>query len=225
MPPEPDIKKSDESSLKTSHVKKDNLPEKNENADKSGAPSHTEETKKTEQPVPVAEETKKEVEEKESRLKEANQEYQEGSYPYSIYLGSFKTVERAERAVEQYAGKDIYSYPVKINFTKKGIWYRVYSGYFPDAESAGVFVEENKIQDAEIKKTAYACCIDSFTDNESLENYMRLLREKQFFPYVITDHIDNVHFLFSGAFITRKAAEELSEELHAAGINNSVVSR
>ncbi|MBN2417780.1 MAG: SPOR domain-containing protein [Deltaproteobacteria bacterium] len=151
--------------------------------------------------------------------------YQEGTRPYSVYLGSFRTLERARIAVDEYAQKGIRTFPVKLELAEKGVWYRVYSGSYPDARSAEAFIKENGLQGAEIKKTAYACYIDSFTNNETLEDSIGDLKEKQFFPYVIIDNADNVHFLFAGAFISRNGAQELSEELRANGIENKVVSR
>lgn len=151
--------------------------------------------------------------------------YQEGTRPYSVYLGSFRTLERARIAVDEYAQKGIRTFPVKLELAEKGVWYRVYSGSYPDTRSAEAFIKENGLQGAEIKKTAYACYIDSFTNNETLEDSIGDLKEKQFFPYVIIDNADNVHFLFAGAFISRNGAQELSEELRANGIENKVVSR
>ena len=196
-------------------VKKDSL--------KNEAPPDIEEPEK-EETAPVTEESPGNIEKPASAQETVKPEYIEGRYPYSIYLGSFKNMERAHQAVEIYARKGIPSYRVKINFTEKGTWYRIYSGHYPDRESARAFIDRNKIADAEIKKTAYACYIGSFTDNESLENQMRLLRERHYSPYIIDDAA-NMHSVFVGAFITRGAAEELNEELHAAGIAGRVVHR
>ena len=224
-PSKENINIKQETPVKTeSAKKKEILPERKVIEEKS-LPPDTIKTVQEEPPVVITEEIKKEVEEKNSTPKELKPEYKEGSYPYSIYLGSFKTIERAETAVSQYAEREIDSFPVKMDFAEKGIWYRVYSGNYTDIGSAMAFIEYNDIKDADIKKTAFACYIDSFIDNEALENAMNLLKEKKYYPYVITDHIDNVHFLFAGAFITCNGAEELSEELRADGFENKVVSR
>jgi Mrp family chromosome partitioning ATPase/uncharacterized protein involved in exopolysaccharide biosynthesis len=224
IPPATDIKVVQQTPVKVKTDEKEIIPEKKEVQEKSKNMPSVEKAEKEETPLLAAESVKKNEEEK-SRPDKATPQYQEGSYPYALYLGSYKTIGRMERAVAFYAEKGIDSFPVKVDFGEKGIWYRVYSGYYPDAESAGIFIEENKLKDAEIKKTAYSCLIGGFTDNESLERSMNLLREHQYVPYVITDHMDRVRFLFAGAFVTRKGAEELSEELHAIGIDNKVVSR
>ena len=106
-------------------VEKETLPEKEENTFEGENISVDEEIEK-ESPSPAVESIE--------TAEEVIPEYREGSYPYSVYLGSYKTMERAETAVRIYADRGIESYPVKLDFAEKGIWYRVYSGYYPDAE-------------------------------------------------------------------------------------------
>ena len=224
FPPETEMKNSEKTPVITEPAEKDSLPEKKADTVKSEASSYTPNVAK-EEGIPAATDATIKVDEKKPPIEVVKPVYQEGAYPYSIYLGSFKTVERAQKAVDEYAEKEINTFPVRLDFAEKGIWYRVYSGYYPDAVSGQAFIKENNLKDAEIKKTPYACYIDSFTDNEALEKSLRILKEKQYFPYVITDHVDNVHFLFAGAFLSRNGAQELSEELRASGINNKVVSR
>ena len=219
-----EVKKSEGPSTIAEPVKKDMSPEKKESAEKSDN-TNTAETNQEETPVSAAEEIKTENKERIGAQEEIKPQYKEGSYPYVVHLASFKTMERAEKAIDEYAEKGFDSYPVKLDFGQKGVWYRIYSGYYPDTVSARVFIRENKLKDAEIKKTSYACYIDSFTDNENLEFAMSLLKEKKYFPYVITDHVGNAHFLFAGAFITQSAAKEFSEKLQADGFKNSVVAR
>jgi cell division septation protein DedD len=224
FPPETEMKNSEKTPVITEPAEKDSLPEKKADTVKSEASSYTPNVAK-EEGIPAATDATIKVDEKKPPIEVVKPVYQEGAYPYSIYLGSFKTVERAQKAVDEYAEKEINTFPVRLDFAEKGIWYRVYSGYYPDAVSGQAFIKENNLKDAEIIKTPYACYIDSFTDNEALEKSLRILKEKQYFPYVITDHVDNVHFLFAGAFLSRNGAQELSEELRASGINNKVVSR
>ncbi len=200
------------------------LPEKKNNEGKKEPISPVEKPEAVEHASATAEPIEN-VEKAASISKEARLEYPEGRYPYSIYLGSYKNTERAETAIREYTRKGIPCFWVKVNFAEKGTWYRVYFGYYPDAGSASAFIEENKIKDAGIKKTAYACLIGSFTDAESPESRINLLKEKQYSPYLIYDDASRLHYIFAGAFITRGAAEALSAKLKADGIENRVVSR
>ena len=205
-------------------VKKGILPKEKSEAVKKEAPSYVKEPP-LERTAPVTDESIDKVESKAGAPKEARPGYPEGRYPYSIYLGSFKNTERAQKAIDIYTRKHIPSFWVKVNLAEIGTWYRVYSGHYPDEDSALAFIEENNIKNAEIKRTAYACYIESFTDDEGLENRIRLLKEKQYSPYIIDDDTSNLRSMFVGAYITRGAAEKLSEDLRADGIKNMVVSR
>ncbi len=149
--------------------------------------------------------------------------YQEGRYPYSVYLGSFDSTDQARSALDKYLKADIESFWVKVNLGEKGIWYRVYSGEFPDKEGAEAFINEKAIKDGEIKKTTYAVYIGSFTDRESLEGMVNILKENDYSPYIIAD--ENFDSLLAGAFVTKTGADELSAELTALGISNRVVLR
>ncbi len=184
------------------------------------------------QPKPVVEETPDNIKKEPVNTVEAVEtteaekfEYQEGRYPYSIYLGSFKTIQRAQKAVDIYSRKGLFSYPVKVDLKEKGIWYRIYSGSYPDKETADNHLAEIKVKDAEIKNTVYACYIGSFRSNAKLRENMELLKEKNFFPYVAADDSNNSYALFAGAFLTENGAAELSEELENAGVLNRVVKR
>jgi cell division septation protein DedD len=149
--------------------------------------------------------------------------YHEGRFPYSVYLGSFNTTEQVRSAIDYYQKTGIPSFWVKVNLGEKGIWYRVYSGEFADKEGAEAFINEKAIKDGEIKKTAYAVYVGSFTDRERLEKEMAILSEKGYSPYVISD--ENYDNLFAGAFVTKTGADELSTELNTLGIANKVVLR
>ncbi|MBN1906077.1 MAG: SPOR domain-containing protein [Deltaproteobacteria bacterium] len=149
--------------------------------------------------------------------------YQEGRFPYSVYLGSFNSTEQAGRAIDHYAKSGIASFWVKVNLGEKGIWYRVYSGEFADKADAEAYINEKAIKDGEIKKSAYAVYAGSFTDREALEGMINILKENCYAPYIIAD--ENFDSLLTGAFITKAGADELSAELNALGISNRVVLR
>jgi cell division septation protein DedD len=154
---------------------------------------------------------------------EAGLVYQEGRYPYSVYLGSFDSTAQARSALDKYSKAGIDAFWVKVNLGEKGIWYRVYSGEFADKEGAEAFINEKAIKDGEIKKTAYAVYTGSFTDKEALLGMINILKQNDFSPYIISD--ENYDNLLVGAFLTKAGADELSTELTNLGISNSVVLR
>ena len=57
-------------------------------------------------------------------------------FPYSLYLGSYRNLERAQKAVSQYEKKGLSPYWVKVLLKEKGEWYRVFAGSFEDLKAA-----------------------------------------------------------------------------------------
>ena len=52
------------------------------------------------------------------------------SYPYSLYLGSYRTVGQADRVAQTIKEKGFSAYRVKVNLGEMGTWYRVFAGCF-----------------------------------------------------------------------------------------------
>jgi capsular exopolysaccharide synthesis family protein len=146
------------------------------------------------------------------------------SYPYSLMLSSFRTPEKAKKAISIYNEKGLSPYLVKVEFKKMGVWYRVYMGYFLKYKQAKQFQQEHKLHGAIIKKTAYANLVG--IDLSSEERYKKILSLKKlgYSPYVIEDQGGKTR-LFLGAFLTREEAERQFNELQSHNIQNQVVSR
>ena len=146
------------------------------------------------------------------------------AYPYSLYIGSFRTIERANKAVAIYTAKGLRSaYKVKV-FLSKGVWYRVYLGYFESHDGADKFRLENGLKETTVKKTPYANLIGTYSSISILENKVESLKKLGFSPYVITDH-GGTYRLFVGAFNPKSRAETQNEELKSKGISNRIVKR
>ncbi len=153
--------------------------------------------------------------------------YPSGSFPYSVFLGSFRTIEEAERAISIFASDGILSYPVKVNLNDKGIWHRIYAGHFQGHEEAEEFIKEYDLIDASVKKVTYAVMIEDYrtsADRMKIEELLKLNGFSPFEVYEIEDLNGNFHLL-SGAFITEEGALSRNEELKAAGINSQVIKR
>ena len=146
------------------------------------------------------------------------------AYPYSLYIGSFRTVKRANKAVATYTMKGLRSaYKVKV-FLSKGVWYRVYMGYFESREKADRFRKENGLKETTVQETPYANLIGSYTSTSTLEKKIQSLKKLGFSPYVITDQ-GGRYRLFVGAFNPESRAETQREELKSKGISNRIVKR
>jgi cell division septation protein DedD len=146
------------------------------------------------------------------------------SHPYSLYLGSFRTLERAKRAISLYSQRGLSPYCSKVDFNEKGIWFRVFTGHFQDREKAERFKEKHRLKEGTVKKTAYANLIGTYMQSRELENRILSLRRLGYFPYVIKGE-DGESRLYVGAFITKKGAEQQYHDLKSSGIQSQIVQR
>ncbi|MBW2065055.1 MAG: polysaccharide biosynthesis tyrosine autokinase, partial [Deltaproteobacteria bacterium] len=148
----------------------------------------------------------------------------EPSYPYSLYLGSFRNIALAKRARAFYGEKGIGTYWAKVHFKEKGIWYRVFAGYFHSREEAENFKREKGLQEAEVKMTRYANLLGTFQKGEALEARMKELESMGFSPYVIRRKAGEARLLL-GAYITEEGARQNQKDLQTKGITSKVVER
>ena len=147
-----------------------------------------------------------------------------GHYPYSIYLGSFRTLKLAERAVGVYTRQDLSSYWVRVDLGTSGTWYRVYTGYFKDRAAAAEFIRQRGLSDAEVKQTAYANLVGIFSGPVEGRRCLTELKELGFYPYAV-DGREGVVSVFIGAYITKAGAMQNQGELQTAGIHSEVMER
>ena len=150
--------------------------------------------------------------------------YESGAYPYSLYLGSYKTRERAESVVSSYDQRGISVVWVMVSFKDIGTWYRVYAGYFKERAQAEKFIEEYEIKDAEVKKTSYANLIGVFNNRDELDEMGRIIDDLGYSSYTIEGPV-GIYNLFVGVFTTRSGAEEQNIELNSKGMESRVVER
>jgi cell division septation protein DedD len=146
------------------------------------------------------------------------------SYPYSVYLGSFLTFKRVQNADSIYRKMGLSPYWVKVDLGEKGVWFRVFTGYFKKKEAAEAFIKENQIAEASSKRTKYATLIGTYTSEEKLEMNRLALLELGYCPYII-DGINPESKLYIGAFYTKAGAEKQYADLASKGIQSQVVRR
>jgi cell division septation protein DedD len=145
------------------------------------------------------------------------------SYPYSVYIGSYKNIDRARKAVSDFQTNGP-SYWVKTDLGDKGIWYRVYVGCFQTREQTETFIKDHQIADGESRRTPYANLIGTYSSEEELDRLRLSLESLEFSPYVIEVSSDQFH-LFTGAFYQKARAEKEQFALKANGIESQLVER
>ena len=109
------------------------------------------------------------------------------TYPYSLQIGSYRTLKRADAAITIYRKKALSPYWVKVDLGKNGTWYRVFVGHFSDKENAINYNEKHKITRSLIKRIPYANLIGVYMLEEQFEDEMTVIESKGYFPYVIKD--------------------------------------
>jgi len=150
--------------------------------------------------------------------------YQPGAFPFSVYIESCKTSRKAEETVELNKKQGIDGFWVKLTFKDIGTWYRIYAGCFKSRAQAELFINEHGFADAEIKETAFANLIGTFTNADEMNAKIQSLKDLGYSSYSIKGS-DGTYKLYAGAFMTEAGAEEQNRELKADGIESTVVRR
>ncbi len=146
------------------------------------------------------------------------------SYPYSIYLGSYGSPERAKKAVSMYEKKGLVPYWVEVDLGAKGVWYRIFTGYFPNKEKAEAYINIKQIADATSKRTQYANLIGVYKSQYELDRKKVTLSRLGYSPYVIPG-VNGESLLYTGAFYQKDRAEKQNLKLASKGVLSRVVSR
>jgi hypothetical protein len=146
------------------------------------------------------------------------------SYQYSVYLGSFRTITKVKEASDRYFEMGLSPYWVKLDLEDKGIWFRLFAGYFQTREEADEFIKKRKIKGAESRRIRYANLIGFYTSKEEIERQKAILEKLGYSPYIISDTEKNFR-LFLGAFYQRIRAERQNTHLANNGIPSQLVER
>ena len=145
-------------------------------------------------------------------------------YPYSLHLASFRTLERANKAITLYSKKSLSPYWVKVDLQEKGVWYRVFTGHFENRQQAERFRQNHGLTDAMVRKTQFASLIGIYTSTDELEPEIAILKNLGYSPYVIEDPVGNSRLLV-GAFSTKTGALKQCADLKSDSVESRVVKR
>jgi cell division septation protein DedD len=145
-------------------------------------------------------------------------------YPYSVYLGSFKTERAVNKALTEYQEKGLSVYWARVDLGDKGVWFRFFTGYFRNKEEAEKFIKDRNIQEATPGTTKYANFIGSYESDKEIDARKQALVSAGFYPYTIIG-IDGKSLIYSGAFYRKDYAEKEKNALSSKGIASEVVER
>ncbi|MDY6973633.1 MAG: SPOR domain-containing protein, partial [Thermodesulfobacteriota bacterium] len=145
-------------------------------------------------------------------------------YPYSLCIGSFKNLREVEDSLLAFEKKGLNPYWTRVDLGDKGIWFRVFTGFFSTREEADKFRNTNKISEYRILKTAYTLQIGEYSSKEGLDHIISALKSTGCSPYFIGNPNEKYRLLI-GAFVTQEAANELSHRVKETGTDCRIVSR
>lgn len=148
----------------------------------------------------------------------------DASSPYSIYLGSYRTLEKAQNEIAPYLRNGLSPYIVKVHLKEKGTWWRIYLGHFQTYGQGMQAKNRLGLQNSSIKNTAYANFIGSFSSERSMTDMLQHLKQSGYDPYFIKSG-QGTHNLYVGAFVSKSAADKHNQQLLADGIKSRVVER
>ena len=146
------------------------------------------------------------------------------SYPYSVYLGSYKNIDRTQTAISTFQKKGLSPYWVRVDLGEKGVWYRVLAGYFQTKDEVSAFIEKNQITEGRSRYVLYVNLIGLFSSDEDLREKNRSLVDLGYCPYVVEGD-DGESLLYTGAFYYKEDAEKEHIELASKGIHSQLVKR
>jgi cell division septation protein DedD len=145
-------------------------------------------------------------------------------YPYSIYLGSYQTLDRAKKATSLYRQEGLTVYWARVDLGEKGTWYRIFTGYFRSEAEASGFIAKKQLKEAEVKRTKYSVLIGVYTSREEAQQKSGALLNLGFPTYVIPEAQAKFR-VYSGAFVTKNGADLNVAELASKGVRSQAVER
>jgi hypothetical protein len=145
-------------------------------------------------------------------------------YPYSVYLGSFKSTKAVNKALIEYQEKGLSVYWTRVDLADKGVWYRVFTGYFRTKEDTEKFIRDRNIQGASLGITRYANLIGMYFTDQEVDDQRNALLSAGFCPYVIKDP-GGESYLYSGAFDRKEYPEKERTLLASKGIKSKTIER
>ncbi len=144
--------------------------------------------------------------------------------PYSLRAGSYKTLAQVKEAVEALREKGLNPYWVKVNLGQKGTWFRVFVGHFSTMAEAKAFKEKHDVEADRVLKTAYTVELGRGSSPEKLTALMKRFKDPDYSPYILGDPKSGYRLLV-GAFVTKRAAQNLARDFKEAGIDCKPASR
>jgi tetratricopeptide (TPR) repeat protein len=146
--------------------------------------------------------------------------------PYTIQVSAFRDPQTSIQVAAklQTHGDRAFACPVEI--PAKGKWNRVYIGYYPtyeEAKAAAAGLKQRNFRYVHVTKTPYAIQVGRVSSEQEAQILKSRLRDKGYLAYSLpAGSGPNQIRILVGAYESRKAAEELKNQLKKDGFNPEI---
>jgi general secretion pathway protein A len=143
---------------------------------------------------------------------------------YIVQLASFRTIDSAASARLQFKEKNIEAHWDRVDLGKKGVWYRLYTGYFATQDNAAKFKIDHGLDKSIILFAPWSVVVTESASQQKLEETRSILGNHQIDNYTLKTR-EGGYKLLTGAFVTKIGAEKMAQEMIALGYDAKVVRR
>ena len=146
-------------------------------------------------------------------------------YPYTIQLACYNSLEGAKERMVLFKESGLSPYLARsVSRQTEVLYWVIYTGHYKTLEEAEQVKQKHNLNYAIVTKTPYAILVGVYSKPDEMTGIINRIESAGQFPYVI-EETDNVYRLYVGAFTTKQGAENLHEQLKAAGINSVIEER
>lgn len=165
---------------------------------------------------------------KQSSPATATVEKEDGYYPYTIQVSSYRDARKSKRITLALRKKGDAAFTSPV-FLKSGVWHRIFLGFYPslsEARKAAALLKKRRFRQHDIFNKPWTLQVGIFKTREGARAMERIMYKLSLVPYRIKDMYttSDLRLLF-GAFETRQEAARVAGVLKKQDIDSRIVLR
>jgi tetratricopeptide (TPR) repeat protein len=146
--------------------------------------------------------------------------------PYTIQVSAFRDRQTSNQVAAKLLTRGDRAFTCPVEISDKGKWNRVYIGYYPtyeEAKAAAAGLKKRNFRYVHVTKTPYAVQLGLVSSRQEAQELKSRLQEKGYFAYSLpaTSEQNRIRILV-GAYGSKKAAEDLTNQLRKDGFNPKI---
>ena len=144
--------------------------------------------------------------------------------PYTVLLGSFKTLPLTLQAVSKYAKRGISAKWCLLDLDDNNCWYRVFTQRFKSKNDAALYIKEYGLKDSIVLRAPWEVLIVEDDISKDIYKIKGALNNSLHDAYIET-HKNGLCRLITGAFTTYEGALNAAKQINTLGFPVEVISR